>query len=99
MKEELINFTVYYLYGVLVTLEFDIFRILRKNIKHKNWIVFVEDLLFLFSCFTIFLIIFFKISFGIIRLYIFLGIILGILTYYKIIIKKIAKNKGFFMIL
>lgn len=46
MKEELINFTVYYLYGVLVTLEFDIFRILRKNIKHKNWIVFVEDLLF-----------------------------------------------------
>ena len=84
-------FLVFSLTGVVIGVLFDFFRILRRSIKTSNTITYIEDILFwiltglslLYSIFTF--------SNGEIRLYMFLGVFLGCLTYMMLISKYFIK--------
>lgn len=74
-------FLVFSLTGVIIGILFDFFRILRRTIKTSNFITYIEDILFWIL--TGFLILYNIWCFnnGEIRIYMFLGIILGVLIY------------------
>ena len=74
-------FLVFSLTGVIIGILFDFFRILRRIIKTSNFITYVEDILFWIL--TGFLILYniWYFNNGEIRIYMFLGIILGVLIY------------------
>ena len=88
-------FLVFSLTGVAIGILFDFFRILRRSIKTSNIITYIEDVLFwiLTGIFILYNIWFF--NNGEIRLFMFLGIILGVLIYMStlssIIIKIFSK--------
>ena len=74
-------FLVFSLTGVIIGTLFDFFRILRRTIKTSNFITYLEDILFWIL--TGFLILYniWYFNNGEIRIYMFLGIILGVLIY------------------
>lgn len=88
-------FLVFSLTGVSIGILFDFFRILRKTIKTSNLITYIEDVLFwiLTGLFVLYNIWFF--NNGEIRIYMFLGIMLGVLIYMStlssIVIKVFSK--------
>lgn len=78
MKElnEFQVFACFYIIGIIIAFVFDFFKALRKEIRHKDFIVWIEDIIYLlFSGILIFIGIF-KINQGILRFYIVLAIIL-----------------------
>lgn len=85
--EQLINFLYFIVTGIVLSIIFDIFRILRKTIKTSDIITNIEDILFGLITGIVMLISIFLFNNGEIRLYIFLGIIVGI-TLYMIFISK-----------
>lgn len=74
-------FLVFSLTGVIIGILFDFFRILRRTIKTSNFITYIEDVVFWIL--TGFLILYniWYFNNGEIRIYMFLGIILGVLIY------------------
>ena len=74
-------FLVFSLTGVIIGILFDFFRILRRTIKTSNFITYIEDILFWIL--TGFLILYniWYFNNGEIRIYMFLGILLGVLIY------------------
>lgn len=74
-------FLVFSLTGVAIGILFDFFRILRRSIKTSNIITYIEDILFWIL--TGFLILYniWYFNNGEIRIYMFLGIIMGVLVY------------------
>ena len=84
-------FLIFLLDGAIVGLLFDIFRILRKSFKTPDFITYIEDILFgiISGSILIFSIIMF--NNGELRLFIFLGIILGLVLYMLTISKYVIK--------
>ena len=74
-------FLVFSLTGVIIGILFDFFRILRRTIKTSNFITYVEDILFWILTGLLILNNIWYFNNGEIRIYMFLGIILGILIY------------------
>lgn len=74
-------FFIFIANGVLIGILFDIFRILRKSFKTSDFVTYIED--FLFWILTGFSILYFIFVFnnGEIRLFMFLGIAIGITLY------------------
>lgn len=85
--EQLINFLYFIVTGIILSIIFDIFRILRKTIKTSDTITNIEDVLFGVITGIIILTSIFLFNNGELRFYIFLGIIIGI-TFYIIFISK-----------
>ena len=81
MQNQVYVFTVFILNGIIIGILFDCFRILRKSFKTPDKITYVEDILFvvLAGLFVLFSIM--KFNNGEIRVYLFLGITLGIIIY------------------
>lgn len=69
-------FACFYIIGIIIAFIFDIFKALRKEIKHKDTIVLIEDFIYLMIVGTIIFLGIFKINYGILRFYIILAIIL-----------------------
>ena len=80
-------FLVFTLTGFIIGALFDLFRILRKNFKTSDFITYLEDILF--WVLTGFLIIYniWYFNDGEIRLFMFLGLIMGILIYLLLLSK------------
>ena len=84
-------FLVFTINGIFIGILFDIFRVLRKSFKTNDITTYFQDILFwiltglslLYSIFTF--------SNGEIRLYMFLGVFLGCLTYMMLISKYFIK--------
>lgn len=74
-------FLFFILIGFVISILFDIFRALRKNIKTPDTITFIQDFLFLIISGTIFLFGLIKFSNGEIRFYLFIAIFMGIIIY------------------
>ena len=74
-------FLVFSLTGVIIGILFDFFRILRRIIKTSNFITYVEDILFWILTGFLILYSIWYFNNGEIRIYMFLGIILGVLIY------------------
>ena len=74
-------FLVFTLTGVLIGILFDFFRILRKIIKTPNFITYIEDILFWILTGVLILYNIWYFNDGEIRIYMFLGIIIGLIIY------------------
>ena len=72
---------VFTLTGVVIGLLFDFFRILRKSIKTPNFVTYIEDILFWILTGLLILYNIWYFNNGEIRIYMFLGIIMGVLIY------------------
>ena len=79
--EQLIKFGYFIIVGVSLSIVFDIFRISRKTIKTSDIITNIEDILFGIITGIIILFSIFIFNNGELRLYIFLGIAVGIIIY------------------
>lgn len=91
IDNQLTQFFLYVASGMAISIFFDIFRVLRKSIKTSNIITYIEDTIFwiIVGLFLIWEI--FTISYGELRWYIFIGIILGISLYLVTISKLFIK--------
>ena len=88
-------FLIFTLNGMFIGFLFDFFRILRKIFKTKNLITYIEDILFWILTGISIIFCMYKFSDGSLRLFMFLGLIFGIiiymLTFSKIIMKIFVK--------
>jgi len=85
--EQLTNFIYFILTGVILGIIFDFFRILRKAFKTSDIVTNIQDILFCIITGIIILFSIFYFNKGQLRVYIFIGIILGA-TFYMIFISK-----------
>ena len=74
-------FLVFSMTGIVIGILFDIFRILRITIKTSNIITYIEDVLFWILTGLLILYNIWYFNDGEIRIFMFLGMILGILIY------------------
>ena len=84
-------FILYFIIGIIITLIFDIFRILRKSFKTPNIITYIEDLVFVIITGYILSYVFFYINKGIVRFYMIIALIFGVLMYYITLSKYFIK--------
>lgn len=88
MQNQIYVFIVFILNGVLIGLLFDCFRALRKSFKTPDMITYIEDIIFGILSGILILSSIMRFNDGEIRVYLFLGIILG-LTLYLLIFSRI----------
>ena len=74
-------FLVFSLTGVAIGVLFDFFRILRRTIKTSNILTYIEDILFWILTGLLVLYNIWYFNNGEIRIYMFFGIIIGVLIY------------------
>lgn len=84
-------FLIFVINGVIIGLIFDFFRILRISFKTKDFVTYIEDILFWIITGGILLYSIFIFNNGEIRLFMFIGVIIGILLYILLISKYIIK--------
>ncbi len=84
-------FLIFTVNGIIIGLLFDFFRILRKSFKTKDFITYIEDIIFWILTGFIILYSTFTFNNGEIRLFLFVGIILGILLYMLFISSYVIK--------
>lgn len=84
-------FIIFIVVGIIIGILFDFFRVLRKSIKTKDFITYIEDILFCILTGVFLLYSIFKFNSGEIRIYMFAGIILGGLLYMLTISKYFIK--------
>ena len=82
MTLELIKiFSIFFILGIIISILFDIFRILRKNIKTNYLFTSIEDCIYIFIVGFLFLRSLIVFCNGNIRFYIFFAFFIGIITY------------------
>lgn len=79
--EQLKSFFIFTVIGIIIGILFDIFRISRKIFKTSDILTYIEDILFWLISGLIILFSIFLFNNGELRLYIFIGISIGILIY------------------
>ncbi len=84
-------FLIFALDGAIIGLLFDFFRILRKSFKTKDFVTYIEDIIF--WVLTGFLILYsiFIFNNGEIRFFMFLGVLLGIAIYMLMLSSYVIK--------
>lgn len=80
LNQELI-FIHFLILGIVISMLFEIFRRLRKNIKTLDIITFIEDCIFLFISGFLFILNIILINNGIFRFYMLIGSIFGVGIY------------------
>ena len=84
-------FFIFIINGIIIGLLFDFFRISRKVIRTSDFVTYIEDILFwILTGFSVLYSIFFFNN-GELRLYMFLGILLGAIFYMLLISKYVVK--------
>ena len=78
--------------GITIGILFDLFRVLRISFKTKDIITYLEDILFWILTGAIILYSIFVFNKGVIRLYIFIGIALGVTLYITIFSNSVVKT-------
>ena len=81
MNNQAYIFFIFIFNGFLIGLIFDVFRILRKSFKTKDFITYLQDIIFWIISGMIILYSIFKFNNGEIRGYIFIAILLGTILY------------------
>ena len=78
---QLTTLLIFILTGIVIGFVFDFFRILRRSFKTSDIVTYIQDFLFWIISGAIFLFSIFKFNNGELRAYIFIGTILGVITY------------------
>lgn len=81
MENQAYIFFIFILNGFLIGILFDIFRILRKSFKTKDFVTIAQDIIFWILTSFIILYSIFKFNNGELRGFIFLGILIGAIIY------------------
>lgn len=68
--------------GIVMGMLYDVIRILRKIVHHPNWIVQIEDLLYWVTCGCFAFIMIYWENYGQIRVFVFIGILIGAVLYF-----------------
>lgn len=89
--EQLYSFAIFILVGFLIGLLFDMFRISRRTFKTSDIITALEDVLFWILTGLLIIFSIFKFNNGNLRVYIVVGIFIGI-TLYMLVFSKIVIN-------
>ena len=84
-------FLIFILNGILIGLLFDVFRILRKTFSTKDFITYIEDILFWIITGILVLYSVFRFNNGEIRLYMFVAILIGVISYMLLLSSHIIK--------
>ena len=74
-------FFIFIIDGIIIGLLFDFFRILRRSFKTKDFITYIEDIIFWVLTGLLLLYTIFTFNNGEIRLYMFIGAIFGCIIY------------------
>jgi len=85
--EQLISFIYFIIVGIVLSIIFDIFRILRRTIKTSDIVTNIQDIIFCIITGAIILFSIFYCNNGELRLYVFLGMTIGT-TFYMLFISK-----------
>lgn len=75
-------FIIFCIHGIIIGMFLDLFRVLRKCFKTPDTLTFIEDIIFLIISGTTIVLGVVKFNNGEIRLFLFLGICLGLLLYF-----------------
>lgn len=89
--QQLTNLIVFILTGIIIGILFDIFRIMRKSFKTPDIITYIEDIIFWILTGLILLFTIFTFNNGEIRIYIFVGLLLGLCIYMLTLSKHFVK--------
>ena len=89
--EQLTIFIYFIITGMILGIVFDVFRILRKSFKTSDIVTNIEDIIFGITTGIILLLSIFLFNNGELRLFVFIGIIFGIIIYMLIISKYFIK--------
>lgn len=81
MFNQLTTFLIYIISGMAICIFYDIFRVLRKTIKTSNIVTYIEDVVFWIVVCTFLIWLISKVSYGELRSFIFIGLILGGIIY------------------
>ncbi len=84
-------FLIFIINGIIIAFIFDIFRIFRKSFKTPDWVTYIEDIIFWFITCVILAYSIYTYNNGEIRLFIFIGLIIGAILYILTISKYIIK--------
>lgn len=82
-------FIFFFIIGIIISMLFDFFRVLRKNFKTSDLITFIQDLTFLVISGVLILYSIIKLNNGEVRFYLFIAISFGIFIY-SLTISKIC---------
>lgn len=91
VTDQALLFLIFIVNGIIIGLLFDFFRILRRSFKTKDFITYIEDILFWVLTGLLLLYSIFTFNNGEIRLYMFIGAILGCIIYMLLISNFIVK--------
>lgn len=84
-------FLIFVVNGILIGFLFDIFRILRKSFKTSDSVTYLEDILFWILTGFILLYSIFVFNNGEIRLFMFIGVLIGCILYLLLLSSSIIK--------
>lgn len=88
-------FLVFTLNGIFIGLLFDFFRILRKSFKTKNFVTYIEDILFWLLTGLSIIFSMYNFSGGSLRFFMFLGLGVGTVMYILTLSKLVIKTSVF----
>lgn len=91
IREEAVFFGISFLVGMGLVLVYDVFRILRRVIKHGVVWIGVEDICFWLLCTVAVFLLLYRENDGMIRLFAFVGILLGMGTYLAVFSRVILR--------
>ena len=97
MENQAYLFFIFVLNGFLIGLLFDIFRIIRKTFKTKDFITYIQDIIFWLLSGALVLYSIFKFNNGELRGFIFIGISCGTILY-LLLFSKLFINVNVFAI-
>lgn len=83
ISRQLYLFLISVVSGIGIGLWYEVFRSLRKKVKHSGWQVQLEDVVFVLAAAVGIFILFQKYNYGSVRFYAFLGMILGGIFYFS----------------
>lgn len=93
--EQLYSFLIFSIVGIIISIIFDVFRILRKTFKTPDIVTYIEDIIFWIITGLIILSSIFLFNNGELRVYIFIGMTIGIIFYMLFISKYFIKVNVF----
>lgn len=88
-------FLIFVINGIIIGLVFDFFRILRISFKTKDFVTYIEDIIFWIITGIILLYSIFIFNNGQIRLFMFIGVGIGIISYILLVSKYVIKINVF----
>lgn len=91
IHNQLLNLFIFIVTGMAIGVLFDVFRIIRKSFKTPDFVTYIEDIIFWILAGFILLFTIFTFNNGEIRVYIFIGLLLGLIIYLLTLSKYFVK--------